>query len=104
MRAKSPESVELITQKPDRPFVEVSMLHVSADTLDWSSGTLFQKLRAFGAKKGCDAVVLVGRSDSREILDSSQTSRGYMASCIQYVDAAAPVSNAPSGAADATRM
>lgn len=86
MHAKPLRDVELITQKPDRRFVEVSMLHISSDRLDWSRGTLFQKLRAFGAKQGCDAVLIVGRSDSHELLDSSEASVGYMASCIQYVD------------------
>ncbi|MDB5218747.1 MAG: hypothetical protein JWO86_6674 [Myxococcaceae bacterium] len=94
MRAKPVRDVALITQKPDRRFVEVSMLHISGDSLDWSSGTLFEKLRAFGAKKGCDAVLIVGRSDSRDLLDPSKPTAGYMASCIQYIDerdvAAAP--------------
>jgi hypothetical protein len=86
MHAKPVRDVALITQKPDRRFVEVAMLHISSDKLDLSKGTLFEKLRAFGAKRGCDAVLVVGRSDSHELLDSSQPSVGYMASCIQYVD------------------
>jgi hypothetical protein len=94
MHAKPVRDVALVTQKPERRFVEVSMLHISADSLDWSKGTLFEKLRAFGAKQGCDAVLIVGRSDSTDLLDPSKPMTGYMASCIQYVDesyaAAAP--------------
>ena len=62
------------------------MLHISADSTDWTSGTLFEKLRAFGAKQGCDAIVIVGRADSTDILRPSKPTPGYMASCIQYVD------------------
>ena len=94
MHAKPLHDVALITQKPDRRFVEVSMLHISADSLDLSRGSLFEKLRAFGARQGCDAVLIVGRSDSGDSLDPSRPMTGYMASCIQYVDerdvAAAP--------------
>jgi hypothetical protein len=89
LRAKRPQDASLLTQKPDRPFVEVAMLQVSADILDWSHGTLFEKLKAFGAKKGCDAVVIVGRSDAHDLLQPSKPTAGYMGSCIQYVDATA---------------
>jgi hypothetical protein len=86
MHTKPVRDVALITQKPDRRFVEVSMLHISSDSTDWSSGSLFEKLRSFGAKQGCDAVVIVGRSDSRDLLQPSRPTAGYMASCIQYLD------------------
>ncbi len=86
MPVRSASSVALLTQKPDRPFVEVSALRVWDGDFDFSSGTQFQKLRAFGGRLGCDAVVVVGRSDSRSLLDRKRTQEGYLATCIQYVD------------------
>lgn len=90
MVAKDPSEVPLLTQRPDRPFVEVSTLEIVAAQTDLTSGTLFSKLRVSGAWRGCDAVILVGRSD-REPLFERGIREGYLASCIQFVDGPPPV-------------
>lgn len=86
MPSRPASSVALLTQKPDRKFIEVSALNVWDGDFGWSSGTLFEKLRAYGGRLGCDAVVVVGRSDSRSLLDRDRTQEGYLATCIQYID------------------
>ena len=85
MVAKDPSEVALLTQRPDRPFVEVSTLEILDASTDVTSGTLFSKLRASGARRGCDAVIVVGRSDGTPLFESGRR-EGYLASCIQFVD------------------
>jgi hypothetical protein len=86
MAPREPEHVELLTQKPARPFVEVAMIRIRESKYDATAGTLFEKIRARGAKMGCEAVVIVGRDDDTELFDRHEPVVGYMASCIQYRD------------------
>lgn len=90
MVRRDPSEVSILTQKPDRPFVEVAAISVWDGSFDWSSGTLFQKLRRHAARMGCDAVVVVGRSDVPDLFDRSYQKEGYLATCIQYRDAPSP--------------
>lgn len=87
MSSKDPSEVDLLTQPPSRPFVEVAALSIQASDWDWSSGTLFQKLRREGGRMGCDGVVVVSRSDGSEILRPSAPRQGWLATCVQYTDA-----------------
>jgi hypothetical protein len=84
MTPRAPEHVELLTQKPARPFVEVAMIRMQDSKYDASTGTLFEKIRARGAKMGCEAVVIVGRDDGTELFARDEPVVGYMASCLQY--------------------
>lgn len=88
MTPRPPDDVELLTQKPSRPFVEVAMIRIEDSVYDATPGTLFEKIRVRGGKMGCDAIVIVGRDDGTELFDRSRKIPGYMASCLQYNEAA----------------
>jgi hypothetical protein len=86
MRPKAVEDVALVTQKPDYPFVEVALLRIQDSDYDWSHGTLLQKLRAHGAKLGCDAVIVLGTHRAGELFNRNANRTAHTASCIQYTD------------------
>lgn len=88
MWPKRPEEVVVITQKPDRPFVEVALLRAQESDYDLSRGTLVQKLRAHAAKMGCDGVVLVGATQTGELFARDERRDALLATCIQFTTTA----------------
>jgi len=92
MSARPIDTVEVFTtQRPSRPFVEVGMLEArqaSAYSVDSSSKVLRELVNA-AARRGCDAVVLMGSSDSvvgssNQYGGSVKTLHGYRATCVVY--------------------
>jgi len=92
MAARPVGSVEIFTtQAPSRPFVEVGLLEArqaSAYSVDSTSQVMRELVNA-AARRGCDAVVVMGSSDSvvgssNQVGGSVKTLHGYRATCVLY--------------------
>jgi hypothetical protein len=73
MTARTPESVEVFAQAPQREHVEVGSYATSPSNADKTA--VMRHLRAEAADKGCDALVVSGTNEA-----------GYKATCIVYRD------------------
>jgi hypothetical protein len=81
LKARAPSVVELFTtSKPLKQYVEVGMIEVQDVSGLTSNESVFADLRAEAARRGCDAVIVTGRTE---------TIKGYGGTCIVYEDAAA---------------
>jgi len=88
------EAVDEVVDGAIGPEVVVSTLQIVDSSTDLSRGTLFSKLRTDAARRGCDAVIVVGRSDRTPIFEGERQ-EGYLASCIQYLDVVVTSTPAP---------
>jgi hypothetical protein len=68
LQPRTPDNVELLTAGPpqSRPYAEVAVFEATMGLFD-NATDMMNKLRASGAQRGCDAVV-VGPPDSRASL------------------------------------
>jgi hypothetical protein len=80
MRILKVDQVQVLEGIPSEPHVEIG--EIEARQMSSNRATkeeLYREIRKLGAKKGCDAVRIVGRSDDDRKV-------GYAAACIVYTD------------------
>jgi hypothetical protein len=101
MVARPAEAVDVYTAAlPSRPFTEVGMIDAQqASTFSTDDrGEVFVKLRKRAAALGCDGIIVTGTNDEVvsnshttvtrrrvETSNSTDTKKGYSATCIVYV-------------------
>jgi hypothetical protein len=77
-----------LSTKPDRPYQEVGMLEVQAQSpLDGGASKLVNELRRAAANAGCDGVVISGSNDA--VIGGTTgvaTLKGYRGTCILFKD------------------
>jgi hypothetical protein len=101
---RPPESVEILASGPPaRAHVDIALLEVE-QTESWNrQGTdlMLQRLQKAASRLGCDAVVIIGKSERTNDPDVffDSASHSLLASCVVYTgeSGVAPVAAAPNG-------